>query len=142
MSKNFGITNSHVVAEINLWALKQRGSALDYTNKFINIAADIRWSNNDNAIISAYRLGLKEAILEVLARNEEPTTFTAFSQLAIEINTRQYSYSLTQPTAWTTSSSSSASTGRTTVMPYTTRAPALATIESGPSPMDLEHAQH
>jgi hypothetical protein len=144
MSKNFGVTNSHIVAEINLRNLKQKGSALDYTNKFINIAADVKWSSNDDAMISAYRLGLKEAVLEVLARDEEPTTFAAFTQLAIEIDTRQYSYFLTRPTARNTSSSSSPSTGRTASTTHTPRipAPAPAAIESGPSPMDLGHVQH
>lgn len=147
--KNFGVTNSHVVAEINLRNLKQKGSALDYTNKFINIAADVRWSNNDDAMISAYRLGLKEAVLEVLARDEEPTTFGAFSQLAIEIDTRQYSYFLTRSTARSTPSSSSTPTGRTTITPHVPRPPtqaprppAPAAVDSGPSPMDLGHAQH
>jgi hypothetical protein len=142
MSKNFGVTNSHVVAEINLRKLKQSGSALDYTNKFINIAADVKWSTNDDAMISAYRLGLKEAVLEVLARDEEPTTFVAFSQLAIEIDTRQYSYTLTRSTPRNTSSSSSTSAGRTTITPHVPRTPAPIAVESGPSPMDLGHAQH
>ncbi|KAF9533032.1 hypothetical protein EC957_002311, partial [Mortierella hygrophila] len=55
-----------------------------------------------------------------------------------------YSYSLTRSTARNTSFSSSASTGRTTITPHAPRAPAPAptAIESGPSPMDLGHAQH
>ena len=144
MSKNFGVTNSHVVAEINLRRLKQIGSALDYTNKFISIAADVKWSTNDDAMISAYRVGLKESILEVLARDDEPETFAEFTKMAIAIDTRQYSYFLTRSTPRNTPSSSTTSTARTTTISHVSRAsaPAPAAVESGPSPMDLGHAQH
>ena len=144
MSKNFGVLNSHVVAEISLRNLKQKGSALDYTNKFATLAADVKWNNSEEAMISAYRLGLKESVLETIAREEEPTTFAEFSQLAIDIDTRQYSYSLTRPAARTsTSSTSSTSSGRPAVSfpAHRTTAPA-ATVESTPSPMDLSQAQH
>ena len=142
MNKNFGVVNSHIVAEISLRNLKQKGSALDYTNKFMNIAADISWNDHDGAMISAYRLGLKESVLEILARDKEPTTFAEFTQLAIEIDTRQYSYFLTRPSTRTSSSSSSAPVTRSNLNHQTPRTPAPAATETGPTMMDLGQAQH
>jgi uncharacterized coiled-coil protein SlyX len=137
MSKSFGVTNSHLVAEIAIRNLKQKGSALDYTNKFTNLAADVKWNNSEDAMISAYRLGLKEAVLETIAREEEPATFAEFSQLAIDIDTRQYSYSLTK----TSTRSYTAPPVRPAATTHAPR-PAAPAYESTPSPMDLGQAQH
>jgi hypothetical protein len=141
MTKNFGVLNSHVVAEISLRNLKQKGSALDYTNKFTTLAADVKWNNSEDAMISAYRLGLKESVLEAIAREEEPTTFAEFSQLAIDIDTRQYSYTLTRPAARTSTSSTSSSRPVASSHAHRAIAPVTA-VESTPSPMDLSQAQH
>ncbi|KAF9117429.1 Retrotransposon-derived protein peg10 [Mortierella sp. GBA39] len=81
MSKTFGVTNAHVLAESQFRTLKQRGSALDYTNKFTNFTADSKW--NDAAMISQYRFGLRENLQESIAKYEEPETFAEFSQLAM-----------------------------------------------------------
>ncbi|KAF9563407.1 hypothetical protein EC968_004861 [Mortierella alpina] len=45
---------------------------------------------------SQYRLGLKESVQETMANNPELTTFVEFSQLAIEIDNRQYGYAMTR----------------------------------------------
>lgn len=136
MSKTFGVTNAHVLAESQLRALKQRGSALDYTNKFINLAADTKW--NDAAMISQYRLGLKESVQETMAIHEEPDTFAEFSQLAIDIDNRHFGYSFTKSTQVRSSISRSSTTS--TAPPRTTSSVPPA---SNPSmAMDLSQAQH
>lgn len=136
MSKTFGVTNAHVLAESQLRALKQRGSALDYTNKFINLAADTKW--NDAAMISQYRIGLKESVQETMAIHDEPDTFADFSQLAIDVDNRHYGYSFTKstqarsPTA--RSSTTSIAPPRTTSSVPPASTPSMA--------MDLSQAQH
>jgi hypothetical protein len=136
MSKTFGVTNAHVLAESQLRTLKQRGSALDYTNKFINLAADTKW--NDAAMISQYRLGLKESVQETMAIHDEPDTFADFSQLAIDIDNRHFGYSLTKSTA-TKSSIGRPSTTSTTSSRTTSSIPPASTPSMA---MDLSQAQH
>ncbi|KAF9100399.1 hypothetical protein BGX30_009632, partial [Mortierella sp. GBA39] len=116
MSKTFGVTNAYVLAESQLRALKQRGSALDYTNKFISLAADTKW--NDAAMISQYCIGLKESVQESMAIHEKPDTFADSSQLAIDIDNRHFGYSFTKSTqarpSTTRSSTTSTAPPRTT----------------------------
>ena len=65
MSKTFGVTNVHVATESHLRTLVQRGSALDYTNKFTTLAANTKW--NDAAMILQYHNRLKTSfILDLL----------------------------------------------------------------------------
>jgi hypothetical protein len=136
MSKTFGVTNAHVLAESQLRALKQKGSALDYTNKFINLAADTKW--NDAAMIAQYRIGLKESVQETMAIHEEPDTFADFSQLAIDIDNRHFGYSFTKSTQVRSSPGRSSTTS--TAPPRTTP---FAPPASTPSmAMDLSQAQH
>jgi hypothetical protein len=136
MSKTFGIANAHVLAESQLRALKQKGSALDYTNKFVNLAADTKW--NDAAMISQYRLGLKENVQETMATLEEPETFSAFSQLAIDIDNRHYGYVLTKGANRSTSNTTRSQSNT----PQRT-APTTSSTASPPSmAMDLSQAQH
>jgi hypothetical protein len=94
MLKTFSIANVHVLTESQLRALKQKDSVLDYINKFVNLAADTKW--NDAAIILQYCLGLKENIQEIMAILEEPETFSAFFQLATDIDNHHYGYVLTK----------------------------------------------
>ena len=66
MKKTFGIQNADIVAEAQLSRLTQgTGSTLDYTNKFMELAADIDW--NDPAKISAYRKGLNPEVLKMIS---------------------------------------------------------------------------
>jgi hypothetical protein len=138
MTKNFGVTNAHIVAESQLRALKQKGSALDYTNKFVQLVADTEW--NDAAKISQYRIGLKEAVQEAMSRQEEPRKFSEFSDLAIEVDTRQYGYFLQKqpvrstPVLSTTRNSTPVAAPRSFVPAATAPAPSMA--------MDLSQAQH
>jgi hypothetical protein len=135
MSKTFGVTNAHVLAESQLRGLSQRGSALDYTNKFTTLAADTKW--NDAAMISQYRLGLKTTVQDIMANQEEPDTFAEFSQLAIDIDNRQYGYAITKSTSrssTTRPSSTSTAPQRTAPPPPPASSPSMA--------MDLSQAQH
>jgi len=135
MSKTFGVTNAHVLAESQLRALIQKGSALDYTNRFTTLAADTKW--NDAAMISQYRLGLKTAVQDIMANQDEPDTFAEFSQLAIDIDNRQYGYSITKGTgrsSTTRPSSTSTAPQRTAPPPPPASSPSMA--------MDLSQAQH
>ena len=138
MTKNFGVTNAHIVAESQLRALKQKGSALDYTNKFVQLVADTEW--NDAAKISQYRIGLKEAVQEAMSRYDEPRKFSEFSDLAIDVDTRQYGYFLQKqpvrstPVLNTTRNQAPVSAPRSFVPAVSAPAPSMA--------MDLSQAQH
>lgn len=138
MTKNFGVTNAHIVAESQLRALKQKGSALDYTNKFVQLVADTEW--NDAAKISQYRIGLKEAVQEAMSRHDEPRKFSDFSDLAIDVDTRQYGYFLQKqpvrstPVLSTTRNQAPVSAPRSFVPAVAAPAPSMA--------MDLSQAQH
>lgn len=88
LSENFGIQNAHIVAEAQLRSLKQKGSAMDYTNKFLELASETDW--NDSAKISQYRLGLKDAVQDILALTDEPTDFATFTSKAINVDKRLY----------------------------------------------------
>ena len=44
MADNFGMQNAHLVAEAQLRTLRQKGSALDYSNKFLELSADVDWN--------------------------------------------------------------------------------------------------
>jgi hypothetical protein len=138
MTRNFGVTNAHIVAESQLRALRQKGSALDYTNKFVQLVADTEW--NDAAKISQYRIGLKESVQETMSRQEEPRKFSEFSDLAIEIDTRQYGYFLQrQPVRSTTTLNSARNSTPVSVpRPF---APA-ASVAAPSMAMDLSQAQH
>ncbi|KAG0310704.1 hypothetical protein BGZ99_000185, partial [Dissophora globulifera] len=41
MAEHFGQQNAHFVTEVQMCQLYQKGSALDYTNKFMELAADV-----------------------------------------------------------------------------------------------------
>lgn len=137
MSKTFGVTNAHVLAESQLRGLSQRGSALDYTNKFTALAADTKW--NDAAMISQYRLGLKTTVQDTMANHDEPETFAEFSQLAIDIDNRQFGYSITKGTS-RSSTTRPTSTSTTTTTQRTT--PPSPAVSSPSMAMDLSQAQH
>ena len=66
MKKTFGVQNADIVAEAQLTRLTQgTGSTLDYTNRFMELAADIEW--NDPAKISAYHKGLNPEVLRMIS---------------------------------------------------------------------------
>ncbi|KAF9914460.1 hypothetical protein FBU30_002546, partial [Linnemannia zychae] len=64
MKDTFGIQNANVVAETQLYHLQQKGSAIDYTTKFQEIASELAW--NDAALISQYRRGLKVEVVKAM----------------------------------------------------------------------------
>lgn len=146
LSENFGIQNAHVVAEAQLRSLKQRGSAMDYTNKFLELAAETNW--NDSAKISQYRLGLKDAVQDVLALADEPIDFATFTSKAINIDKRQYARHVEKNSSRTTTSSASSTprTHQTFAQPASTPAntpqPTDLTTPASDMAMDLTSAQH
>lgn len=146
MSKNFGVSNAHVLAETQLRQLKQRGSAIDYTNRFVNLAADTAW--NDSAMISQFRLGLKESVQDAMANYPEPTTFAEFSQLAIDVDNRQYGYTLTRSGNKSSGAPSRSTTAHTSTTTHTLSTPATVSTPTTSAPtttsmdMDLSHVRH
>jgi hypothetical protein len=149
MSENFGVQNAHIVAEAQLRSLKQKGSAMDYTNKFVELASDTNW--NDSAKISQYRIGLKDAVQDMIALAEEPTGFSAFTTLAINIDKRQYARyvekqhgsNTTRPASTTTPSSHRNSPPMPRSAPLSTQAQSSASSQPPPSmAMDLSQARH
>jgi hypothetical protein len=151
LSENFGIQNAHVVAEAQLRSLKQKGSAMDYTNKFLELASETSW--NDAAKISQYRLGLKDAIQDVLALTDEPTDFSTFTSKAINIDKRQYARYVEKQTSQNSPRSNPSSTSSayrthqappvTTSARPTNTSTVVSTAPSAPSmAMDLSQARH
>jgi hypothetical protein len=149
LAENFGIQNAHVVAEAQLRILKQRHSAMDYTNRFLELASETDW--NDAAKISQYRLGLKDTVQDILALTDEPTDFATFTSKAINIDKRLYARQVEKNSQNSSrSSSSSAPPTRTqqthrdtTTQPPTTPSNPPSTIDPAPSmAMDLSHVQH
>lgn len=149
MSENFGILNAHVVAEAQLRSLRQKGSAMDYTNKFLELAAETDW--NDSAKISQYRLGLKDTVQDMLALTDDPKDFATFASKAISIDKRQYARSVEKQ--------NSQNTSRATALPASpVRPPAKATTlaprfsspaltltpaaPANPMAMDLSQVRH
>ncbi|KAI1286598.1 hypothetical protein EDD11_010608, partial [Mortierella claussenii] len=66
-----------------------KGSAVDYTNKFQELASDLEW--NDSALIAHYRRGLKVDVIKAIDMLETvPTEFSAFTQKAIDLDSKQY----------------------------------------------------
>ena len=149
LSKNFGIQNAHVVAEAQLRSLKQRGSAMDYTNKFLELASETSW--NDAAKISQYRLGLKDAVQDILSLTDEPTDFSTFASKAINIDKRQYARHVEKQNSQNSSRSNLSSTSpayrthQTNARPSALTSQPAASAPHALSPsmaMDLSHAQH
>lgn len=148
MSENFGVQNAHIIAEAQLRGLKQKGSAMDYTNKFVELASDTDW--NDSAKISQYRLGLKDAVQDQMAFAEEPKEFPAFAKLAINLDKRLYarfmekqnSHSRSTPTTALTNNRTTTTNSRPAPPP--TPAPIQpSTYKPPPSmAMDLSQARH
>lgn len=143
MSENFGILNAHVVAEAQLRSLKQKGSAMDYTNKFLELATETDW--NDAAKISQYRLGLKDAVQDMLALADEPKDFASFTTKAISIDKRQYARSVEKQNNQSTSRSVP-SPARVALSTYRSSSPAAVATPTPIGPpsmaMDLSHARH
>lgn len=147
MSENFGVLNAQVVSETQLRTLKQTGSAMDYTNKFMELAADLDW--NDAAKLSQYRRGLKEAVVNILVL-DEPKTFAEFTSRAIFVDSMQYSRYLeakqTQP-APRTSSTTNYSTNRTQFSvprpaPVSSHPPTPSVSSTPSMAMELGQARH
>jgi hypothetical protein len=89
MKETFGIQNANVVAETQPVQLQQKESAIDYTNKFQEIASDLEW--NDAALIAHYCRGLKHDVIKAIDMLETtPTTFATFTQKAINVDSKQY----------------------------------------------------
>ena len=100
MKKTFGVQNADIVAEAQLTRLTQgTGSTLDYTNRFMELAADIEW--NDPAKISAYCKGLNPEVLRMISIREaqEPTDLTDYTNLAIDFDQKLFAQNLTSQTA-------------------------------------------
>ncbi|KAI7818578.1 hypothetical protein BC939DRAFT_506429 [Gamsiella multidivaricata] len=121
---------------------------MDYTNKFVELASETDW--NDAAKISQYRLGLKDAVQDMLALVDEPKEFSEFTAKAINIDKRQYARYVEKQHSPTTHRSNSSTTSSTSRPPITVSRPAISPAPppalpapSAPSmAMDLSQARH
>lgn len=148
MKKTFGIQNAGIVAEAQLTRLVQgTGSTLDYTNKFMELAADIDW--NDPAKISAYRKGLNPEVLKMISIQEaqEPADLTDYSNLAIDFDQKLFAQNLTSRAAATrtqtvtTKFQPPAGLNRSPSAPSHPAVTPTNLLTSGPAPMDLSSAK-
>jgi hypothetical protein len=90
MKDTFGVQNANVVSEAQLLQLRQKGSAVDYTNKFLELSSDLSgWT--DAPLITHYRHGLKPEVVKAIdGLQVVPATFSEFTQKAIELDSKQY----------------------------------------------------
>jgi hypothetical protein len=90
MKDTFGVQNANVVSEAQLLQLRQKGSAVDYTNKFLELSSDLSgWT--DAPLITHYRRGLKPEVVRAIdGLQVVPATFPEFTQKAIELDSKQY----------------------------------------------------
>ncbi|KAG0249096.1 hypothetical protein BGZ95_007690, partial [Linnemannia exigua] len=105
------------------------------------LAEETGW--NDAAKISQYRLNLKSAVVDELGRrDDEPTTFAEFTQLAEKIDNRQYAHvQHVRGQGRGYSSSVSSSTTSSSPIASRTSAPAHAPSPSSTA-MDLSQVRH
>ena len=150
LSNAYGIINSDVVAEANLRALKQTGSAVDYTNKFRTFASDLDF--NDSALCFQFIHGLKEHVQRELAKKDRIVVFEELAAEAIRIDNLEAAYitnnkhrsAFTTSTQQRTTTTTAPAPTRTAPPPTKFNAPAPAHLvaHDGPGPMDLSHAYH
>ena len=118
--------------------LEQKGSAVEYLAKFRQIA--MKTAFDDDALMSQFYEGLKEAVKDELSKEDWPPTLREFADKAIKIDARQYARrqekaqkgsggALKAPT------SGKQSPGRSTGKGSTSKAP------EGGDPMDVDSAQ-
>ncbi len=146
MKKTFGVQNADIVAEAQLTRLTQgTGSTLDYTNRFMELAADIEW--NDPAKISAYCKGLNPEVLRMISlhKAQEPTDLTDYTNLAIDFDQKLFDQNLTSQTATAHPQATTArfpappAPSRPSVTPSRFSATPTHPTTYGPTPMDLSN---
>ena len=86
--EGFGNPNEKREAERQLRLLEQKGSAVEYLAKFRQIA--MKTAFDDDALMSQFYEGLKEAVKDELSKEDWPPTLREFADKAIKIDTRQY----------------------------------------------------
>jgi hypothetical protein len=82
----FGDPNEKATAERNLYALKQKGSATSYLADFQRYSVLVGW--NDEAKKAQFYRGLKEAVKDELARQDQPESLAELMDQAVKIDTR------------------------------------------------------
>jgi hypothetical protein len=145
MKDTFGVQNANIVAESQLLQLQQKGSAVDYVNKFQELSSDLGW--NDSALIAHFRRGLKIEVVKAIDMLETtPTTFPAFVQKAIDLDTKQYATFLELKNRSPFTSATRTTTTKTLPTfprPAAARPPPTPAIPAEPSmAMDLSQVRH
>jgi len=143
MKDTFGVQNANVVSEAQLLQLRQKGSAVDYTNKFLELSSDLSgWT--DAPLIAHYRRGLKSEVVRAIDGLQiVPATFSEFTQKAIDLDSKQYAtfLELQNRSSVPTPKSSPTSTNSFR-RPATTPSAAPAPHAAPSMAMDLSQARH
>jgi len=84
----FGEVDREAQAEREISALKQTGSAANYTSKFQQIVQHLHW--NASAQCFYYYQGLKDAIKDEIAKDGRPTNLAELIEKAVRIDNRLY----------------------------------------------------
>ena len=85
----YGELDEEKTAELQLQRLTQKGSAADYAAKFQRLSSKTQW--NDEALLAAFRNGLKDHLKDDLARLETPPkTMDKMITTVIRIDNRVY----------------------------------------------------
>ena len=88
MNTMFGEIDEKQRAQIEMEALKQRGSAANYSAEFQQLAFYTGY--DDEALRRGYYLGLKDEVKDELMRTDTPKTFPLLVRLAIQLDERIY----------------------------------------------------
>ena len=82
----FGWPDEERINERKLRALRQQGSASEYTAKFRQISSKLEWA--DEPLMAQYYEGLKDDVKDELIRNERPDDLAAYIEQAVRIDNR------------------------------------------------------
>ncbi|CAD6939444.1 unnamed protein product [Tilletia laevis] len=123
--------------ERELYALRQTGSAADYSTKFFKICSQLNW--NDEPLRAQFRKNLKDDVKDALAYTDQtPSSVEDLSALAIRLGNRLFERRLESRRSAASSNSApqAIQTTHTTTQTSTTTAPAHS--RTGPVPMELD----
>ena len=88
MNTMFGEIDEKQKAQTEMEALKQKGSAVNYSAEFQQLSFYTGY--NDKALRRGYYVGLKNEVKDKLMRTDTPKTFPLLVRLAIQFDERIY----------------------------------------------------
>ncbi|KAI6781552.1 Zinc knuckle [Emericellopsis cladophorae] len=142
LKATFGTIDKERLAENQLEALKQKGSASDYSALFVQIASRTTKSEGDK--IAAYYKGLKDEVKDKLYKEDRPAALATYIAIAVKIDNRQFERRQQKRGQYFTNSSNRDRSNKNKIYPNIGRPRFhLSTAHGGThaGPMDLDAIQ-